>query len=81
MSNLGDALENEIRKEIRNEIRKEIFNESYEEIRKKVKREVDKKFSINLYKDGYTLEQIADIGELSVDEVKELVSENKPVNE
>jgi hypothetical protein len=61
MSNLGDALENEIRK--------------------KVKREVDKKFSINLYKDGYTLEQIADIGELSVDEVKELVSENKPVNE
>ena len=77
MSNLGDALENEIRKEIR----KEILGESYEEIRKKVKREVDKKFSINLYKDGYTLEQIADIGELSVDEVKELVSENKPVNE
>jgi len=36
MSNLGDALENEIRKEI--------FGESYEEIRTKVKREVEKNF-------------------------------------
>ena len=77
MSNLGDALENEIRKEIR----KEIFGESYEEIRTKVKWEVDKKFSINLYKGGYTLEQIADIGELSVDEVKDLVSEHRSVSE
>lgn len=73
MSNLGDALENEIRKGI--------FGESYEEIRTKVKREVDKKFSINLYKDGYTLEQVADIGELSVDEVKDLLSEHRSVSE
>jgi len=30
-----------------------------------------------MYKDNYILEQIADIGELSVDEIKELVSENE----
>ena len=34
-----------------------------------------------MYKDNYILEQIADIGELSVDEVKDLVSEHRSVSE
>ena len=37
------------------------------------------KFIFNMYEKGYTLEQIADVAEKSVEEVKTVIAQKKPV--
>lgn len=39
------------------------------------------KFIFNMYEKGYTLEQIADVAEKSVEEIKTMIAKKKPVLE
>ena len=37
------------------------------------------KFILSMYKKGYTLEQIADVAEKSIDEIKAIIEKREPV--
>ena len=44
-----------------------------------IEEKATEKFILNMYKKGYTLNQIADVAEISVDEVKAIISKKEPV--
>lgn len=48
-------------------------------IREDATAEAQAKIIINMYKKGYTLEQIADVTEKSVEEVKAIIEKREPV--
>lgn len=44
-----------------------------------IREDAQAEFIINMYKKGYTLEQIADVAEKSVDEIKAVIEKREPV--
>ena len=46
---------------------------------KKATEKTSEKFILNMYKKGYTLEQIADVAEISVDAVEAVIQKKAPV--
>lgn len=49
-------------------------------IKEKVRKESESKFIITMYKKGYSLEQIADVTEKSIEEIEVIIESNKPVS-
>ena len=47
-------------------------------IEEKATEKTSEKFILNMYKKGYTLDQIADVAETGVDEVKAIIKKNEP---
>lgn len=45
---------------------------------KKATEKTSEKFILNMYKKGYTLKQIADVAETSVDEVEVIIKKREP---
>ena len=48
-------------------------------IREDATDEVNAKIIMNMYKKGYTLEQIADVVEKSIEEIKSIIEKSEPV--
>ena len=48
-------------------------------IREDATDEVNVKIIMNMYKKGYTLEQIADVVEKSIEEIKSIIEKSEPV--
>ena len=48
------------------------------EIEEKATEKTSEKFILNMYKKGYTLDQIADVAETGVDEVKAIIKKKEP---
>lgn len=48
-------------------------------IREDATDEANAKFIMNMHKKGYTLEQIADVAEKSVEEIKAIIEKREPV--
>lgn len=48
-------------------------------IEEKATKKTNEKIILNMYKKGYTLEQIADVTEKSIEEVKEIIQKNEVV--
>ena len=46
---------------------------------KRATEKTSEKFILNMYKKGYTLEQIADVAEISVDAVEAVIQKKAPV--
>lgn len=47
-------------------------------IEEKATEKTSEKFILNMYKKGYTLDQIADVAETGVDEVKAIIKKKEP---
>lgn len=47
-------------------------------IEEKATEKISEKFILNMYKKGYTLDQIADVAETGVDEVKAIIKKKEP---
>lgn len=69
MCNLGQG----IREKGRTEGRREGKREGRREGRTEGRKEREIRFVMNMYKKGYTLEQIADVAEKSVEEIKTVI--------
>lgn len=48
-------------------------------IREDATNEANEKIIMNMYRKGYTLEQIADVAEKSVEEIKAVIEKREPV--
>ena len=48
-------------------------------IREDARAEIQAKIIMNMYRKGYTLEQIADVAEKSVEEIKAVIEKREPV--
>ena len=56
----------------------EIEERATERATKKATEKTSEKFILNMYKKGYTLDQIADVAETGVDEVEAIIKKKEP---
>ena len=75
-----DIIEHEYNIPISNELREDvrIMCNLSTGIEEKATEKTSEKFILNMYKKGYTLDQIADVAETGVDEVKAIIKKKKP---
>ncbi len=57
-------------------MKKELLKEQLKRLLKNEK--TSEKFILNMYKKGYTLDQIADVAETGVDEVEAIIKKKEP---
>ena len=84
-----DIIEHEYNIPVSNEIREDvrvmcnlsagIEERAEERATKRATEKTSEKFILNMYKKGYTLEQIADVAEISVDAVEAVIQKKAPV--
>ena len=80
-----DIIEHEYNIPVSNEIREDVrvmcnLSAGIEErAEERATEKTSEKFILNMYKKGYTLEQIADVAEISVDAVEAVIQKKAPV--
>ena len=84
-----DIIEHEYNIPVSNEIREDvrvmcnlsagIEERAEERATKRATEKTSEKFILNMYKKGYTLEQIADVAEISIDAVEAVIQKKAPV--
>ena len=80
-----DIIEHEYNIPVSNEIREDVrvmcnLSTGIEErAEERATEKTSEKFILNMYKKGYTLEQIADVAEISVDAVEAVIQKKAPV--
>ena len=76
-----DIIEHEYNIPVSNEIREDVrvMCNLSTGIEERATEKTSEKFILNMYKKGYTLEQIADVAEISVDAVEAVIQKKAPV--